>query len=92
MKKMKQRLKIEVIVNYDNLLQKKNIVVNDAKHNIAEIEGAVLDEVAEAINKAVNCSEVNICIEEFKERKVEGFERSSKMGSKAKLGWTFQVH
>ena len=86
---MKQRLKIEVIIDYDKLLQKKDIVVDDAEHHIAEIEKAVLDEVAEDIYKAVNCSEIKMCIEIFKKQTVEGFYRSSEMGSKAAVGWDF---
>lgn len=78
---MKRRIRFELYVDYNKLMN---------KNKISQIEsGYCSEEEEEYISKLINLlhssipfiEEIHYCIEDYEKKTIKGFERSNKMGS-----------
>ena len=86
---MKRRLKLEVIIDYEDML-KKYKVKSESEHHLSEREIEAIDLLCENINQWTGCKEISICVQDLKHTEYDAFEKSSKMGAKTSMSRTFK--
>lgn len=84
---MDRRLKLEVIIDFKELMKKNKI--HEVEHYISDSEMEVIRDLIEKIKQITNCTSIRMCIEDLEHREYDIFDRSSKMGSKSAISWNF---
>ncbi len=84
---MKRKLEITLEIDYDELMKEKGIKKIPDGY-ISDEENDVIENLIIKIGQENPLIQnINMVVEEFKEKTSRGFERSNKMGSSCSRGW-----
>ena len=87
--RMKRRLKLVVIIDYEKMLKNSN-VKSESEYHLSEKEIGVIDNLCDKIFQITDCKEISLCVEDLKHTEYDAFEKSSKMGSKIAMSRTYK--